>query len=149
MSDTATVLRFELPLPPSPNRINTAAYAHPMQGVREKNAAKRNAFFRAVEQHTVTSDPPSRVRIDAHFRVHNLRDPDNLTASLKVVLDALRMPREGEDTSWRSGIAPNKGFFAGDEPGRLELGEISQEIDRADPGLELTLTVREGPRERE
>jgi hypothetical protein len=126
---------FSLPLPPSPNRRPSDR----MHAVRWKNTTKRLAWLAANEQHAALTKPPAFVRIHAHFRIRNLRDEDNLVASLKYVLDALRLPRGKETVTWRHGIAENKGYLVDDSPTHCQLGQVTQELDRKDPGLVLTI----------
>ncbi len=57
---------------------------------RLKNEAKDAAWFRACSQVRPPRKPLEHVRIVAHFRLHNLRDDDKLSASLEWILDALK-----------------------------------------------------------
>lgn len=134
---------LELPEPPSPNEVSRSTYAHPAQGVRLKNAYKRKCWTRAMSQVTPTTDPPEKVVVKGHFRLHNLRDEDNLSASLKYVLDALRCPQEGEDVRWRQGLAERKGYLRDDAPPNCAVLRPTQEIDRDDRGLTLKIIPAE------
>lgn len=112
-----------------------------MARVRWKNETKRATWFAACSQRTPKSKPPEKVTIDAHFRLHNLRDEDNLTASLKYALDALRIPRKGESFPWREGLAERKGYFVDDSPEHMVLNKPTQEVDRSNKGLTLTIAA--------
>jgi len=136
---------LDLPEPPSPNEVSSAAYGHRMQAVRLKNDYKRTCWVEAMSQVTPTADPPKRALVSAHFRLHNLRDPDGLVGSLKYVLDAIRCPQEGEDVSWRRGLAERKGYLADDGPPNCVLCDVTQEIDRSARGVTVRITpVEEG-----
>lgn len=132
---------LEIPLPPSPNDRP----AHPMQAVRWKNKTKRLTWMKACEQVLPSIDPPDWVAIGALFRVApgQRRDEDNLVASLKYVLDALRKPRTRQERDWRRGIHEEKGFFVDDAPAHMTLTTIVQ-AEEPDPkrrGLRLVITA--------
>ena len=113
-----------------------------MKAVRWKNATKLATWAAACEQALPSPDPPAFVELSVLFRVGQLRDRDNLWASLKPVLDALRLPMKGESASWRRGLAERKGFFTGDAPGQLDILSVVQTLE-SDPkkrGLRLVLT---------
>jgi len=113
-------LKLVLPLPPSlPNlRLHWSAQARLVRNFKDVT------YLNARGQRRPPRPPPELVRIDARFYGWNLRDEDNLVASLKLTLDAL----------------VDAGFIAADDPKHMELGEISQEIDRKDRRLEVTIT---------
>lgn len=136
-------VELSLPEPPSPNEVSSAAHAHPMQAVRMKNQYKRRCWVEAMGQVTPTVDPPEKVVVKAHFRLHNLRDEDNLTASLKYALDALRCPQKGEDVSWRQGLAERKGYLLNDAPPNCAVLRPTQEIDREDRGVTVRIIPAE------
>lgn len=123
-----------LPEPSSPNR----APSHAMVRHRGKRGYQRLAWGMACAQCVPPAEPPARVRIDAHFRLHLLRDDDNLRASLKYVLDALRQRQA--NPRWRRGIYEDRGYFIDDDPAHLALGDVTQAIDRRDRGLTLVIT---------
>lgn len=126
---------LELPEPPSPNN----APQHPMERVRWKNDTRWQTWREAIQQEPPKADPPDPVLVKASFRLRNLRDEDNLAASLKYVLDALRLPTDGEDVAWRRGLYERKGYLVDDAPEHLTLDTVEQEIDRGDRGCELTI----------
>ena len=68
--------------------------------------------------------PLKRWRLDAEIRTWNLLDPLELRASLKLHVDALRLARIVADDSVRE----------------LEIGEITQTIDRKNRGVTITVT---------
>lgn len=130
-----STVRLDLPEPPSPN----AAPQHPMERVRWKNRTRWETWKAAVQQEPPTTDPPDPVLVVARFRLHQPRDEDNLISSLKYVLDALRLPDEGEDVGWRRGLYTAKGYIVDDSPDHLTLGVVHQEVDRNNRGLTLEL----------
>jgi len=133
-------MKLLLPEPPSKNKLRSAAYSGGEGYARHlRHTYKRAVWAEALGQKLPTTDPPSPVLVSAHFRLHGLRDEDNLYASLDLICDALRCPREGETMDWRQGIAVRKGFFVDDNPRDMTLGEITQEIDRADRGVTVTI----------
>jgi hypothetical protein len=111
-----TRLIFELPVPPSPNTKPRSHWGEIHKWVK---AAKRDAWFAALEQHVPIHDVPVKVRIHAIFVLEKFRDQDNLVASLKPVLDALKLPRTQQ--AWREGIAELKGYFFDDDPEHMTL----------------------------
>lgn len=124
-----------LPLPPSPNRWPS----HPIVLQREKDRYRAEAWVAAYRQRMPPLDPPRRVRIRARFYVpRHQRDPDNLTASLKWVFDALRQKQQG-GCRWRNGIGELRGYFVDDDPAHLELEGVDQYTDRRAPRLVLTI----------
>lgn len=101
---------------------------------------KRKAWTAAVSQVRPFEDPPARVRLHAHFRLWNLRDPWNLPGDLKYVIDALEQAaRGGDELEWRRGLWPDCGYFVDDAD--AERGLITQEVDRDDRGLTLVVEV--------
>lgn len=133
---SAVFASLDLPEPPSPNDL----HPHPKERIKQKNGVRRKTWQAAISQRRPVSDPPDPVLIRAHFRLHNLRDPaDNLPASLKYVLDALRLPSEGDRLHYRGGLYERKGYFVDDSPKHLVIDEVTQEIDRSDRGLTLKI----------
>lgn len=127
-------LVLTLPVPPSPNRVNTRNH---MARHRSKRKYQKRAWSVAINQAKPWRDPPAHVTVHAHFRVHNLRDHDNLKGSLKWTLDALRQKQSGKD--WRNNVYSLCGFLVDDNPEHMTLGEVTQEIDRANKGVTLTI----------
>lgn len=126
-------VRLVLPLPPS----NQHSTAHGMAQVRRRNAYKRECWQAAVKQVVPSFKPPARVRVCALFNVRNLRDDDNLAASLKLVLDALKLRQRS--TRFRGGLYSERGYFVDDDPQHLALEKPAQRIDRKAPSLLLTV----------
>lgn len=126
--------RLVLPLPPSPNDWAT----HPMEQARQKNAYRRKVWIAALKQQRPMMHPPSMVVIAATFYLVNLRDEDNLTGSLKWLIDSLKQEQTGK-VRWRQGVADRKGYFIDDDPEHLHISTVSQEIDRGDPRVEIAL----------
>ncbi len=117
-----SVVRLELPLPPSPN----AHEQHPMQLVKQKNRYKSNAFFSACSQSPPLTHPPERVGILWELHVKRLRDEDNAWASIKWALDAIRQPRKGETFRWRRGISESKGWIVDDDKVHVPKQHLEQ-----------------------
>jgi hypothetical protein len=128
--------RLDLPLPDSPNR---EPKHHHMENARWVNRQKRAAWFAACGQELPTTDPPAVVEITALFRVERLRDEvDNLPASLKRTLDALKRPGPKDPATWRQGIHERKGYFVDDDPEHCRRGIIAQKLaPRGETGLTL------------
>ncbi len=129
------MVRLFLPLPPSPNSLG--GHHHALH--RAKRKYQREAWVAAVCQDPPSDPPPARVIVRADFRVRNLRDDDNLSASLKWVLDALRQRQRGK-LHWRQGLYDQRGYFVDDDPTHLILSDVSQRIDRKQAGVTLTVT---------
>lgn len=79
-------------------------------------------YYIAISQVRPPKPPPERVKVRAHLRLWNLRDDDNLTASIKWALDALK----GE-------------YFVDDDPAHLTIESVTQEIDRGNRGLTIEI----------
>lgn len=127
-------LTLTLPVPPSPNAVNTRNH---MARHTSKRKYQKRAWSVAIRQQKPWRDPPEHVTVHAHFRVHNLRDGDNLKASLKWTLDALRQAQTGKD--WRNGVYSKCGYLVDDNPTHMTLGRVTQEIDRKNKGVTLTI----------
>lgn len=111
---------ISLDLPEPPNIAN--ARMHWAAKNRKRKAYMDVAWPIARSQVKPPKPPPERVRIRAHFRLWNLRDDDNLTASLKWALDALK----GR-------------YFVDDSSEHLELEKPTQEIHRRNRGVTLEI----------
>ena len=123
-----------LPLPPSPNK----RASHPMKAHREKREYQRRVWFAAVQQAKPSRiNMPGKVQVTAVFYVKRLRDEDNLTASLKWTLDALKWNQPSH--AWKDGVADEKAYFFDDDPDHLTLGSVTQHTDRKAPRVELTI----------
>lgn len=138
------ILALELPEPPS--QLTEAG--HWRAKAQKVKRLKREVWMAAVDQLEPFEEPPSRVRLHAHFRLWNLRDPWNLPGSLKAVIDALQSDLNYQDPAdWRtapgSGVAvyPDRGYIL--EDGDAEIGLVTQEVDRKDRGLRLLVEVRD------
>ena len=127
-------LTLELPVPPSPNTVNTRSH---MARHRSKRKYQKAAWIAAIKQSEPFTDPPTHVVMHAHFRLHNLRDDDNLQASLKWLVDALRQAQTGKD--WRAGVYSRRGYFVDDNPAHMTLGTVTQEIQRKNKGVTVTI----------
>jgi hypothetical protein len=108
--------RIVLELPEPPNIAN--ARLHWAAKQRHRKAYMHDTYLLAMSQHRPPKPVPQKARIAAHLRLWNLRDEDNLTASLKWVLDALK------------GV-----YFVDDSPAHLEVAKPTQEIRRSDRGV--------------
>ncbi len=116
----ALILR--LPIPPSPNRLPSNGFA--LQRVKDRY--RGSAWVAACQQTRPTLDPPEHVTLHAMFLFcRKPRDEDNLKASLKFVLDALRQKQQGA-MRWRHGLYDKCGFFVDDDPIHFTLGEVWQ-----------------------
>jgi hypothetical protein len=127
------VLLF-LPVPPSPNTRPKSHWGPIHRWVKK---AKQEAWFAAVQQHAPTKTPPEKVVIHAIFALQNRRDHDNLVASLKPVLDALKLPGRSP-ANWRLGCADEKGYFVDDDPAHMTL-EVQQIQVDGEPSLSLAI----------
>lgn len=124
-----------LPIPPPPNRTR---FGSPRGAHFEKKAYQKAAWLAAVTQQTPDHDPPSKVIVSAHFKLYGpLRDEDGL--DLKWVLDALRQEQRGK-LGWRQGLYVPCGYFVDDDPAHLTLEKPTQEIDRKNRKLIVTIT---------
>jgi hypothetical protein len=130
-------IRLVLGLPDSPNRWPK----HPMVLHRAKRRYQRRVWVEACSQVKPLHDPPSRVEVHSKFYVRNVRDEDNLKASLKWVLDALKQAqkRDEKGRTWRKGLADDKGYFIDDDPAHCRVAEPTQVVDRSDPRVEITV----------
>lgn len=107
----------ELPLPP--NRGNERG-KHWAVDRRER----RNFQLCCTAMHPARLDEPFEFAVvHAHFRTWNPCDEDNLVARLKPAWDWL----------------VDRGFLMDDHPSCAKLGRVTQEIDRKNRGLTLTL----------
>ena len=128
-------MKLILPLPPSPNRTPTGHWAvrH-----RAKRDYQRQCWMAAVVQAMPSHDCACKVKVKATFYIGRKRDEDNLVASLKWVLDALKLRQPSVD--WRGGVSTEKGYFLDDDPDHLELAEVKQVTKRKPHFLELEIT---------
>jgi len=127
-----------LPLPPSPNKVFRQHY---FIANSTKNSYRWQAWKKANDQHWPSHNPPSPAVLDAEFCLQNLRDEDNLYASLKWVLDALKKVQAG-DVAWRRNVRDTMGYFVDDDPRHLTLGKVTQRIDRRHKRVVVTITPR-------
>jgi hypothetical protein len=126
-------LTLVLPLPPSPNQSSKT-----WQGSRaKKNSYRMECWASAVDQCKPRRWPVEFVEVRSAFFVRNLRDEDNLKASLKFVLDTLKQVQRG-NTKWKGNDA--RGFIVDDNALRCRVLEPTQRIDRKRPRLELTIS---------
>lgn len=94
-----------------------------------RNRRRQNFFGDCDDRQLFRLLPPpppqpfESVEITAHFRLWNEMDADNLRARLKHALDWLR----------------TRGYIVDDRAKNVRLAAVTQEIDRKDRGLELTL----------
>lgn len=127
----------ELPLPPSPNHRPS----HHMAVARWRNAYKRKAWAAACGQALPKLHPPESVAVGVLFRLAASRDPDNLYASCKYLLDALRKPCTRQEGQWRQGLHEHKGFFLDDSPQHLTLVAVQAVERNAERrGVRVTIT---------
>lgn len=131
-------ITLTLPVPKTENARPT----HKFDRHRRKMEFQRATWLKAASQALPLEAPPERVRISAHFVMWNRRDEDNLTGSLKWVLDALKQRQPSE--KWRRGVFLGRGYFVDDDPAHLELDKPTQEMKRREPArLVLTITTEE------
>ena len=136
----ADPVRLTLPAPPLPRSLG----GHHMVTHSKKRAYQEAAWIRACLQSKPPRDPPSKVRVSAHFVVKRRVDPDNLRAALKFPLDTLKQKQLGS-IAWRHGLYDLCGYFVDDDPSHLELGEITQTTDRANPRVEISIENLDNP----
>ena len=92
----------------------------------------------SVSQVTPFCDPPRRVRVHLHYRLHSRRDPLNLFYDAKPVIDSLKQtPATRDRLKWKQGIWLMRGYFIDDD--ELVVGRVTQEVDRKHRGLTLTI----------
>ena len=125
---------LSLPIPPSPND----GAGHPIAQHRIKKAYQKKVWAHAISQCKPLRDPPQKVLLSADFFVHNLRDEDNLEASLKFLIDALRQKQAGS-LDWRQGVYYLCGYLVDDDPEHMTLGDVTQVIDRKNKRVEVTI----------
>lgn len=131
----STVVVLDLPEPPA----QSGRKGWRSQWTKTKKA-KRATWTAAVQQVRPFHHPPERVRIHAHFRLWAKRDQFNLAHDLKPVIDALKQEHNGRDSlDWRQGVCTELGYFVDDD--EAEIGEMTQEINRDDRGVTLTIEV--------
>jgi hypothetical protein len=123
---------LRLPVPPSPNLRPRSHWAAIHRWTRE---IKRTAWFAAIEQHAPTKHPPEKVRIIVMFRLRRKLDHDNLVASLKPVLDALKLPKGV--AKWRDGIGEEKGYFTDDDPDHMVELVVGQGKTKEEPYVSM------------
>lgn len=115
-------MRLTLPLPPSPNRLKRNPFALQAQ----KDEYREACWIAALRQSKPDRDPPTKVALAATFYLaRTMRDEDNLRASLKFPLDALRQKQTGA-MRWRNGLADKCGYFVDDDPGHLTIALVEQ-----------------------
>jgi len=116
-------MKLVLPIPPSPNGWKRT---HPVALQVQKDEYREAAWVRAISQVKPTRDPPELVTIRATFYTARCtRDEDNLTASMKWVIDALKQRQTGH-VRWRQGIADLCGYLVDDDPAHLTLDKPVQ-----------------------
>jgi hypothetical protein len=132
-----SVVRLSVPEPPSPNALPTNRWAR-ADAIRR---VKEKTWIAALSQETPFARPHRLVSAHIHFRLHQLRDEDNLKASAKHVLDALKQrPSGGDKLKWRHGLYLDRGYLFDDGPTHCAI-TVSQEVDRGNRGA--TVTIRE------
>lgn len=137
---SGTVIVLDLPEPPS----QTSRKGWRTQW-RRTHRTKRKTWMAAVAQVTPFENPPERVRIHGHFRLWNPRDKWNLPHDLKPVIDALQQNHRSQDKlTWRENangvpVYPDRGYYVDDKD--AERGRVTQEVDRENRGLTLTIEV--------
>lgn len=136
-------MNLVLPIPPSPNTWPSHSIARQVK----KDIHRREVWMAAIAQHRPTMDPPVRVVVHATFHLaRTLRDEDNLRASLKWTLDALRQVQQG-DVRWRwwhgAGVYHECGYFLDDDPAHMTLGRVEQVRVRTKKEERLLLRIED------
>jgi len=126
--DDDGMTRIVLDLPEPPNMANRRVHWS------ERDRWKARAWAVACSQSLPFAASPERVIVSANFRLHQLMDEDNLAARLKLVLDCLRQNQAGK-VRWRGGLFIARGYFFDDDPAHMELGTVTQEVDRKNRGV--------------
>lgn len=102
------------------------------------SATKSGVWVSAIQQIKPFKDPHRLVSVHAAFRLHNLRDPDNLEASVKSVLDALKLrPASRDKLKWKRGFFLDRGYLFDDDPAHVASISAEQTINRSNRGLTL------------
>lgn len=126
---------FQLPVPPVPSQLRGGW----QKKLRIQHEYMTSVFREAAQYQAPMLHPPEQVQIKARFYLRNLRDEDNLLASMKWVLDAMKKVQPARSTlRWKGHI--DRAWFHDDDPAHLTL-ECEQEIDRKDPRLVLIITT--------
>lgn len=115
-------LRFEFPLPT--NLGNARLHWRAKHRAKKAYWAELDALVLARRLPKPPASPLPRARIAAHLRTYNRMDADNRMFRMKWIGDWLT----------------TRGYVVDDNPDALEwAGVPTQEINRADQGVELTL----------
>ena len=134
--------RVVLRLPEPPAQIGGRS-AHWRGKWAKVDAYKRAVWQAAIQQHEPEPCPPERVRIHLDYRLYARRDPANLYADAKPLLDALKQrPSARDRLQWKSGIWLMRGYYVDDDV--LEFGTVTQRVDRDDRGVTVTIEALEG-----
>lgn len=112
----ARVLALELAEPPS---VNVLLRMHH----RDRSRIRDDVWAQALAQKPRGWKPLKHFRIEAEFRLWNLRDPLELWACAKLHVDALI----------------HAGIIADDSRHNLVVGEVSQMVDRKNRGVRVLL----------
>jgi hypothetical protein len=115
-------LRFEFPLPA--NLGNSRLHWRAKHRAKKAYWATLDALVMAKRLPKPPTSPLPKARVTYHWRVYNRLDRDNLAFRAKWVNDWLT----------------TRGYVLADTEDALQwVGMPTQEIDRKEPGLELTL----------
>ena len=125
-----------LPVPPSPNRWPS----HHMMLHRMKRNYQARVWVSAIEQAPPLNEPPFPANVDVTLWLKRFRDEDNLHASLKWLLDALKQKQKGS-LAWRKGLYTSKGYIRDDDPDCIKLA-VFQIIGT--PRCQVRITPRGG-----
>jgi hypothetical protein len=129
------VITLDLPEPP---RQGGGRSRHWRGQWAKINAYKRSVWLAAIQQQTPSRKPPEKARVALQYRLWARRDPSNLYADAKPLLDALKQrPASRDKLRWKAGVYLDRGYFVDDD--YLEFGSVTQEVDRNNRGVTVTI----------
>ena len=135
MGDDLHIVILDLPEPP---RQGGGRSKHWRGQWAKINNYKRDVWLAAIRQHEPEIDPPEAVRVGLHYRLWARRDPSNLYADAKPLIDALKQrPATRDKLTWKMCIWLDRGYFVDDD--QLIFGVVDQEIDRKNRGVTVTI----------
>lgn len=132
-------VRLDLPEPPA----QIGGRSRHWRGKWAKvNAYKADVWAAAVQQVKPKRNPPSKVTVHLHYRLWNRRDPANLYADAKPLLDALKQEHSTRDRlKWKNGLYRDQAYYTDDD--ELQFGQVTQEIDRENRGVTCVIEWEE------
>ena len=135
MGDGLNIIILDLPEPP---RQGGGRSKHWRGQWAKINKYKRDVWLAAIQQSDPLLTPPKAVRVALHYRLWARRDPSNLYADAKPLLDALKQrPATRDKLTWKMCVWLDRGYFVDDD--HLVFGDVTQEVDRKNRGVTVTI----------